>query len=395
MNNYAVLGLGLMGEAIVYDVLTHDNSSKVFGFELNEKRRNQLKDKFSNFGDRFVTFHLELDMSIEVKESPLVSLFNSNNITVVFGAIDYKFNVYLTKLCISTKSHFFDLGGNPDIVRSQQNLNLQAKEAGITVIPDLGLAPGMANVLAAHIMQKFDKLDECHIRVGGLPQPEFKKSILNYQQVFSIRGLTNEYLEDAIVIRDGKILKVKSMTEVEEIKFREPYGHLEAFQTAGGTSSLPELYEGKIPDLTYKTIRYPGHAQFIQFLIEYDLLSSDNNENLNNINPREVVEYYLQKHLPKGDPDAVLMRIRVCGTLAGKNSMVVYDMIDTYDPKTKFTAMARTTAYPISIIGQMVANGVIGEKGVLTSETSVPGDRFLNELSIRKIKIDITESEID
>lgn len=395
MTNYAVLGLGLMGEAIVYDVLTHDKSSKVYGFELSENRRNHLNVKFSKFEDRFVTHHLELNSKVGFEESPLASQMVENEITIVFGAIDYKFNVYLTELCIYVKANFFDLGGNPNIVRSQQKLDDAAKKAGVTVVPDLGLAPGMANVLAAHIMNKFDKLDECHIRVGGLPQPEYKKSILNYQQVFSIRGLTNEYLEDAIVIRNGQVEKVKSMTEVEEIMFDEPYGWLEAFQTAGGTSSLPELFEGKITDLTYKTIRYPGHAQFIQFLLEYELLSSEENELLNNVNPREVIEFYLQKNLPKGDPDAALMRITVCGKIKGKNKMIIYDMIDHFDIETEFTAMARTTAFPTSIIGQMVANGVIREKGVVRSEIVVPGKEFLDALKIRNINIKISESEID
>ena len=185
------------------------------------------------------------------------------------------------------------------------------------------------------------------------------------------------------------------MTEVEEIKFNEPYGWLEAFQTAGGTSSLPELYEGKISELTYKTIRYPGHAQFFQFLIEYELLSSEENKNLNNINPREVIEFYLQKNLPKNDPDVVLLRIIVCGTIKGKTIMIKYDMIDHYDPEAKFSAMARTTAFPISIIGQMVANGLIDHKGVLKSETSVPGKEFLEALNKRNIKFKISETEID
>ncbi|MHA2098582.1 MAG: saccharopine dehydrogenase family protein, partial [Candidatus Kariarchaeaceae archaeon] len=315
------------------------------------------------------------------------------SITIVFGAIDFKYNVYLSKLCIIAGSRYFDLGGNPDVVRSQQKLNEAAKNAGVTIIPDLGLAPGMANILAAKIMTKFHKLNECHIRVGGLPQPEYKKSILNYQQVFSIRGLTNEYLEDALVIRDSKIQSVKSLTEIEEIMFEEPYGLLEAFQTSGGTSSLPELYEGKIEELTYKTIRYPGHAQFFRFLNEFELLSSDLNEDLANVNPRQVIEYYLQKNLPKGDPDVVLMRITVSGKMKGIDKTITYNMIDTFDSVTEHTAMARTTAYPISIIGQMVASKIITDKGVLYSEKSVPEVEFLYQLSQRNIQINITEDE--
>jgi lysine 6-dehydrogenase len=394
MTNYAVLGLGFMGEAIVHDVLTFDNDSIVYGYEVNKTRRNLMQTKFNSFGKRFKTHHLQLDLKTPVEDNPLISHFKQNNITIVFGAIDYKYNLYLSKICINSGSNYFDLGGNPDVVRSQQKLNEEAKNAGVTIIPDLGLAPGMANILASYIMEQFESLTECHIRVGGLPQPEYKKSILKYQQVFSIRGLTNEYLEDAIVIRNGKIRTVKSMTEVEELHFEDPYNVLEAFQTSGGTSSLPELYEGKIDELTYKTIRYPGHAKFIQFLIEFELLSSEANEHLSNVNPREVIEYYLQKHLPKGDPDVVLMRITVSGRLNGAAKNITYNMIDKFDPKSGHTAMARTTSYPVAIVGQMAANNVIKEKGVLYSEKSIPGDELLKQLRRRDIQIDIMETEI-
>ena len=125
----------------------------------------------------------------------------------------------------------------------------------------------MANIIAASIIEKMSSVDECHIRVGGLPQNP--KTILKYQQVFSIRGLTNEYLEDAIVIRDSKVTTVGGLTELEELTFPDPWGKLEAFQTSGGTSNLPQIYKGKIKELSYKTIRFPGHCQFFYLTFVY------------------------------------------------------------------------------------------------------------------------------
>lgn len=393
--NFAVLGLGRMGEAIVYDLLKFSPEAKVFGYELNDERRKYIVDRFSENNNRFSAYPLNLDLTQPMNQNQLLNDFKNNQIGVVFGAIDYKFNVYLTRLCIEAKVSFCDLGGNPYIVKSQKELHNQAKEAGVTIIPDLGLAPGMADIIAAQGMGSFDELIECHIRVGGLPQPQYKKSILNYQQVFSIRGLTNEYLEDAIVIRNGQLTKVPSMTEVEDIKFPAPYGMLEAFQTAGGTSSLPELFEGKIQELTYKTIRYPGHAQFIQFLKEFELLSSESNLKLNGSNPREVVEFYLEKNMPKGDPDVVLIKIVVYGKRDGTSFIKEYLLVDEFNPKTNFTSMARTTSYPISIIGQMIANGVINSKGVIPGETVVPEKEFLEDLEKRNIVFTVTEKMTD
>ena len=297
MANYAVLGLGMMGKAICFDILQHDKEAIVYGYEINQARSQEVKEELKKFSHRFVTVEFNLDDSQPAEASDLLKSFKKQQINVVFGAIDYRYNVYLSKVCIEARAHFLDLGGNPDIVNQQRALDNLSKSSDVTIIPDCGLAPGMANVLAASLMDEFETLEYCKIRVGGLPKDP--KTILNYQQVFSIRGLTNEYLEDAEVIRDGAIRTVSSLTEIEKINFELfNYNEFEAFQTAGGTSSLPQLFEGKIKKLDYKTIRYKGHAQFIQFLKEFELLSSEPYKNTD-INPREVIEYYLQKHLPK------------------------------------------------------------------------------------------------
>lgn len=382
MNNFAVLGLGLMGKAICFDLLTFSSDSTVFGFELLDNRRNEVEREFNQFSKRFVTKPLKLILNEDLIKENLIQEFKSLNVKVVFGAIDYKFNEYLTKVCIAAGCSFVDLGGNPDIVQKQHNLQEQAVNANITVIPDLGLAPGMANIIAASIMSNFSSVDECHIRVGGLPQEP--KTILNYQQVFSIRGLTNEYLEDAIVIRNGKKITVESLTETETLIFPSPWGKLEAFQTAGGTSDLPQIYEGKINELTYKTIRFPGHCQFFKFLKDFELLSSETFKE-SQYTPREVIEHYLVKHLPKDGSDAVLVRIIVKGLKNGRKENETYDLIDLFDIKTNYSAMARTTAFPTSIIGQMIMKGQISTKGVLFSEISVPYDIFKSELSKRNI----------
>ena len=178
MPSYAVLGLGMMGEAIVFDLLTHNKDTQVYGFEMNKERRDEISQKFLKYKEQFTVLRLKLDLAQPLNQHKLKKFFIEHSITVAFGAIDYKFNEYLTKLCIKSNTNYFDLGGNPDIVRAQYHLDQEAKKNKITVIPDLGLAPGMANILATHLMQDFDSLDSCHIRVGGLPQPRFKQSIL-------------------------------------------------------------------------------------------------------------------------------------------------------------------------------------------------------------------------
>ncbi|MHA1946782.1 MAG: saccharopine dehydrogenase family protein [Candidatus Hodarchaeales archaeon] len=393
MVNYAVLGLGMMGSAICFDLLTHDPSSQVFGFDKSLDAHKKQKEKFLSFENRFHTFSLDLNLKDSQEKHVLRQILTENNISVVFGAIDYKFNYWLSKLCILARCSFVDLGGNPTIVQRQRSLEKEAQKAGVTIIPDLGLAPGFINIIAAYGMRKFDSLKECHLRVGGLPQDP--KTILKYQQVFAIRGLTNEYVEDARIIRNGKIQVIPSLSEWEKLSFPEPWGDLEAFQTSGGSASLPDLYENQIEELTYKTIRFPGHLQFFKFLKDFDFLSSSPYPKRPTITPREVIEYYLAKKLPRNQPDVVLTRITIIGMIKDKLVEHTYQLIDLMDKKTGHSAMARTTSYPTSIIGQFIAHKKISSPGVVFAETAVPADQLLQELEKRSITFEFQEEVIE
>nr|MDQ3041904.1 saccharopine dehydrogenase NADP-binding domain-containing protein [Acidobacteriota bacterium] len=142
------------------------------------------------------------------------------------SCVNYWHNLELSKAAIETGTNFCDLGGNNTIVDSQLALDAEAKKANINIIPDCGLAPGMVSVLAMHGANRFEILEEIHIRVGGLPQNP--KPPLDYQLVFSVEGLINEYVETARVIRRGKITEVDSMTEIETLAF-DNFPALEAF----------------------------------------------------------------------------------------------------------------------------------------------------------------------
>ncbi|MFW9929571.1 MAG: saccharopine dehydrogenase family protein [Candidatus Thorarchaeota archaeon] len=384
MTTYAVSGLGMMGTAIAFDLLLFDLNSKVIGLEFDTYRIEKAKEKLHQFQERFIPILTDITSSNDPKKHPILDILKEYSVSTVFGAIDYKYNFFFSQICIYAQVNYLDLGGNPEVVHQQRKLNSEAEKANIVILPDCGLAPGLANIIAAQRMKHFESVDNCHIRVGGLPQNP--KTILNYQQVFSIRGLTNEYLEDAIILHDSKKVVVPSLSDVEELIFPEPWGKLEAFQTSGGTSSLPDIYEGKIKHLTYKTIRFPGHYQFFKFLKDFELLSSDPCPNCPNTNPREIIEYYLEKNLPKNAPDAVLVRISINGIKNGKHIIEQLQLIDLADTHSGFSAMARTTAFPTSIIGQLITKGIISKKGVLMHELVVPEDEFTLELEKRNIK---------
>lgn len=304
------------------------------------------------------------------------------------SCVNYWYNEALSRAAIETGTNFCDLGGNNYVVDEQLAMDAAAKAAGINIIPDCGLAPGMVSILAMHGAAQFDSLDEIHIRVGGLPQDP--QPPLNYQLVFSVEGLINEYIEVARVIRDGGIKEVDSMTELESLEFAG-FPPLEAFQTSGGTSTLPDTFLGKIKELDYKTIRYAGHCDKFKTMIDLGLCSSDELvADFVKTTPRKVFGELLQKHLPADGPDYVLVRLEFVGKKGGESKRLRYDIVDKQDEQTSLSAMMRTTAFPASIIAQMMAKGAVLSRGATPQEKAIDPTKFVAELERRNIKIQIT-----
>ena len=247
-----VLGAGRMGHGAVYD-LAH-NSPEVKEITIADSDLAKAEAVSAAVNSPKITA-TQLDAA---DFHQVLSVMDTHDAAI--SCINYWFNASLSRAAIKANCHFCDLGGNNYIVDEQLALDAEARAANVSIIPDCGLAPGMVSVLAMHGAKRFDETEEIHIRVGGLPQNP--RPPLDYQLVFSVEGLINEYVETARVIRRGEIAEVDSMTELETLSF-DDFPALEAFQTSGGTSTLPETFHGKIRELDYKTIRYAGHCDEI------------------------------------------------------------------------------------------------------------------------------------
>lgn len=372
-----VLGSGMMGRAIAYDLYKHSKSNTV---TLVDKYKKTLRSAEEFLGEIKINYD-----TLDIKKTDKVKKYFQKN-DLVISAIPYRYNYSLTKTAIETKTHFLDLGGNNDIVSKQRNLFEKAKQAGVTIIPDCGLAPGLTSIITKDIVEQMDYVDYVKLRVGGLPiKPE---PPLNYQIVFSPYGLINEYVEDAIVLDNKNIVKKKSMTEIEQIKFPAPFGKMEAFLTSGGCSTLPYTYKNKIGYLDYKTIRYKGHCEKFKTLLDLGL--ADEKPFLvkgKKIVPRDLFATFLLKNLPSNGKDVVLLKAMGHGIKNKEKSTINYTLIDYYDEKNNITSMMRTTGYPVSITAQMIQEDKIKDRGVFCSEEIIPCKQFFNELKKRDIKI--------
>lgn len=375
-----VLGAGRMGHGAAFDLIHNSpgvESVTIADFDL--KKAEAVAEQVGT--DRITAHHVDAG-----NQSDVARLMAHHDAAI--SCVNYWYNESLSRAAIDTNTHLCDLGGNNYVVDSQLALDEEAKAAGVSIIPDCGLAPGMVSILAMHGAAKFDTVDEIHIRVGGLPQDP--QPPLNYQLVFSVEGLINEYIEVARVIRDGQIIEVPSMTELESLEF-DGFPPLEAFQTSGGTSTLPDTFLGKIKELDYKTIRYAGHCDKFKTMIELGLCSSDEIlVDYQKVKPRKVFGDLLQKYLPADGPDYVLVRLDFVGVKDDSSKTLRYDIVDKHDDSTGLSAMMRTTAFPASIIAQMMAKGDVLRRGATPQEKAIDPDKFVAELERRDIRIKIS-----
>jgi len=373
---FLVLGRGAQGSACAFDLLRSEGVTQV---RLADLDVSSLPAFLPTDDPRLVP------VSVDVRNREMM-LAEMRQVDAVLSAIPYYFNGELAALAVQAGVHFADLGGNTEIVFAQKELDEAARLKGVTVIPDTGLAPGMINVLAELGIRAMDSVESVKLFVGGLPQhPE---PPLNYQIVYSIEGVLDYYTTLSWVLRDGKRTQVTALSELESVQFADPIGTLEAFHTAGGLSTMAWRYEGKIPLMEYKTLRYPGHAQLMAAMRELGLFDATPIDVKGvPVVPRDVFIAQVGPKLRRpGSRDLVALRVVVTGTRDGAPCTRSYDLLDHYDAEHDITAMMRVTGYTLSITGQLMASGAL-PSGVYTPDEVFPGDRYIAELAKRGIDI--------
>lgn len=379
-----VLGAGLQGSACAYDLLQNPACTEV-------RLADKSVDHLPAFLQPYIGGERLKPITLDVKDPKAVAAA-MQGVQSVMCAIPYYFNLPMTEAAIAAGAHFCDLGGNTEIVENQKKLDDAAAKRGVTVIPDCGLAPGMVNILAQMGIDRLDSTERVKIFVGGLPQhPE---GPLKYQIVYSIEGVLDYYTTLSWVVRDGKRVQVKALSEIEPVVFDAPVGELEAFHTAGGLSTMAHRYAGKIPTMEYKTLRYPGHARIMEAIRDLGLLElAPTDVKGTTVVPRDVAIAQMQPRLTKkNSPDLVALRVVVSGIKGGKPQTHTFELVDRHDAAHGISAMMRTTGYSLSITGQLQAEGQVKPAGVHTPDECMPGDRYVTELAKRGVMIRQTVS---
>ncbi|WP_404400303.1 saccharopine dehydrogenase C-terminal domain-containing protein [Pelagibacterium halotolerans] len=281
----------------------------------------------------------------------------------VISAAPYHLTTRIAEAAAAARVHYLDL---TEDVKSTRRVKEIAAMAQTAFIPQCGLAPGFIAIAANSLARGFDTLEDVKMRVGALPQ--FPDNALNYALTWSPEGVINEYCEPCEAIVDGKLTEVAPLEDVEELEIDGI--KYEAFNTSGGLGSTPHAMLGKVKNLNYRTIRYPGHAKIMKLLLK-DLHLED----------RRDLALEIMRHAVKPtDQDVVVIYVEVTGIKDGKPAKETFSraILSGYVGRRKRSAIQITTASGVSTVLDMLAEGKLPQKGFVEQESIALEDFLAN-----------------
>ena len=346
-----VLGSGKIGSIMARDFAGSVDGAQLTLSDISEERAKAAASSIEGADWTLI------DTSDQTKLTETLSGFD-----LVLGALPGDFGWVALKAAVEAGVDMLDVAFTPE---DPMDLDGAAKEAGITIIPDCGVAPGLSNILVGYSAGRLDRVDEAQIMVGGIPEELVPP--LDYTITWSAEGLIDEYVREVSIIKDGETVQVPALSGLEEIEF-PGVGTLEAFYT-DGLRSLAKTFP-EVENMYEKTLRYPGHVEKVKLLRELGYFSDEAlTVGGSEVSPRLVTARLLERSLWKPEiGDLLAMRIQVTGEKEGKETGYRHRVLDRYDHETEVSAMARTTAYTASIVAGMLAKGTIDVKGVIPPE---------------------------
>jgi saccharopine dehydrogenase-like NADP-dependent oxidoreductase len=333
INSVLVLGLGKIGHLVA--LLLHETGFAVEAADLNP----------------IATFPFPVRTLDVASPADLADALQGRD--AVVSCLPYHFNLGVARVAAECGVHYFDL---TEDVRTTREIRKLSQTAPVVMAPQCGLAPGFIAIVGASLARKFDRLRSIKLRVGALPK--HPTGLLGYAFNWSPEGVVNEYLNDCEVIEDGVRKWVSPLEWLEKLVI---YGlQLEAFTTSGGLGTMCETYEGRVENLDYKSIRYPGHAALMNFFLHELLMRED----------RASAGRILVNAKPPVSEDVVYIHASVEGWIGGNLSRD--EFVKVYSPVViageKRRTIAWTTAASICAVVEMVARGILPEQGFIKQE---------------------------
>jgi saccharopine dehydrogenase-like NADP-dependent oxidoreductase len=369
-----------LGSGKIGAVLAKDFAESVEGVEMviADRSEERAREAAAGIGGASWT-------SVDTSDFPgLVDTLTGFDL--VLGALPGDYGYRALEAAIEAGVDVVDVSYTPE---NPMVLDEAAKKAGVTIVPDCGVAPGLSSILVGYAVSRLDKVREVHIMVGGIPESPVPP--LGYTITWSAEGLIDEYVRDVSIVEGGRIVRVQALSGLEEMEF-PGVGTVEAFYT-DGLRTLVDSFPG-VQSMYEKTLRYPGHVEKVKLLRELGFFDG---EPLlvegSRVSPRLMTARLLERSLRKPEVgDLLAMMIEVNGETGGKDAGIRYYILDRFDKEKGVTAMARTTAYTASSVAGMLAEGTIEEKGVIPPErlgmNEDIAERLLSKLRTRGVRVE-------
>jgi lysine 6-dehydrogenase len=349
MNKIIVLGAGMVGSAMAIDLAkTHE----VTITDLSQKVLDTVKGR-ANFLKTQVLDVTQTDtLKKEISDFDLV-------ICAVPGFLGFQ----TLKVIIEARKDVVDISFFPE---DALDLDKLAKENGVTAVVDCGVAPGMGNIILGYYNEKM-KITDFECLVGGLPKT--KKWPFCYKAPFSPVDVIEEYTRPARYVEHSKLVTREALTDCEYVEF-ESVGTLESFNSDGLRSIIKTMPH--IPNMKEKTLRYPGHVEYIKVLKSSGFFAEEPiTVNGTEVKPLDFTSKILFDEWKLGptEPELTVMRISIKGkAMDGQDCAITYHLHDEYDADTETSSMARTTGYTATAVANLFLKGIFKEKGVFPPE---------------------------
>lgn len=384
-------GSGLQGKAAIRDLSYSENVEEIICADMNFEAINGFKD--------FMNEKKVVNKTLNATSIESIKELYSNEADVIINLLPKPFHELVTEQAIYA---------NIPLVNSSysnvlpERIHKMADEYQVAIMPEAGLDPGIDLVLCGYGVSQLDKVTSLYSYCGGVPEKEAANNPLKYKITWNLDAVLMSYMRPAKMKNKGKIINVpaKNQHDAGWIKNANLLGEegLELIPNGDAIEFAKILgIEDEAENIERRSIRWSGHAQIWKSLIDLGFLDKDPVPGLpGELSPKEFLAKHLEPklHYKANEKDLVLMRNIIQGEKDGEKIELIYELLDKRDLDTGLFAMNRTVGYTASIVAQMLGNGLIDKKGMLSPTTDIPYELFIEELKWRGINIQETINKI-
>ena len=377
----SIVGAGNMGSAIVHELVENDDVELIRICDARTSALDELQNNLCHAKVRTV------NVDARNKRALTAVLGDSD---CIIGCTAPEVNPLLASIAVASGSHYVDLGSSPAIVKKEKKLASLARDSGVWIVPGCGLDPGLVHILCFAAINHLDEAESANIWVGDVPRDPIPP--FNFRIGWSAEKLLDDYTDAAIVIENGELVSKSPLTGLETLSFGNGYSEMEGFYTAGDLETLWNLSGQKVKNMSHKSVRWPGHAEQMAFLLSLGFGEKKAIDAQTHLTYRDVLARRLKQRLGGPFEDVVLARSSATGILNGKKTTASYELVDTFQDQNGVSAIQRCTGIPAATIAVLLASGKIKKGGVSSPESIIPIPTFLEMVQKRGLDIVFTSS---